>query len=111
MSGNRSFSLARKIARERWISRIISILADLHEKNGPVLRFKDIHKAFVKAGIISNIKYRGNTRRLLKRLIEMGYIEQPGRGKYRLKVVPKSFQLIDLIREVQESYGDEMVYE
>ncbi|WFO74935.1 type IV toxin-antitoxin system AbiEi family antitoxin domain-containing protein [Desulfurococcaceae archaeon MEX13E-LK6-19] len=89
------------------LSRILSLW---HEK-GDVLTFNEIHKEFVKMGIISNIKYRGNTRRILRRLIEKGYLEQVGRGKYRLKVSPKPFQVTDFINEIQEKYRDKMIYE
>jgi len=97
--------------KEERINRIIAVLANLQQRKGGVLRFKDIHEEFVKKRIISNIKYRGNTRRLLRKLIEMGYLEQLERGEYRLKVAPKPFQVIELIKEIQESYGDGMIYE
>lgn len=93
------------------ISRIINVLANLQQRKGEVLRFSDIHEEFVRARIVSNIKYRGNTRRILKRLIEKGYLEQVERGKYRLKVAPKPFQITELIREIHDKHGDEMVYE
>jgi len=98
----------RSILEEQiMLSRILS----LWRKKGDVLSFKEIHAAFVEMGIVSNIKYRGNTRRILKRLIERGYLEQVGRGKYRLKLSPKPFQVTDLINEIREKHGDSMVYE
>ena len=33
------------------------------------------------------------------------------RGKYRLKVAPKPFQVAGLIREIRKKYGDKMIYE
>jgi len=96
----------------KWrISRIINVLANLQQRKGDVLRFSDIHEEFVKAGIVSNIKHRGNTRRILRRFIEKGYLEQVERGKYRLKVASKPFQLAELIREMREKYEDEMIHE
>ncbi len=38
-------------------------------------------------------------------------MEQVERGKYRLKITPKSFQVSELIREIREKYGDSMIYE
>jgi len=99
------------IENEWRISRIINVLADLQQRKGDVLRFSDIHEEFVKARIVSNIGHRGNTRRILRRLIEKGYLEQVKRGKYRLKVAPKPFQVAELIREIHEKYGDNMIYE
>jgi len=99
------------IEHERRISRVVNALANLQQRKGGVLRFSDIHEEFVKAGIVSNIKYRGNTRRILRRLIEKGYLEQVERGKYRLKVAPKPFQVAELVGEIREKYGDKMMYE
>ena len=93
------------------ISRIINVLDNLQQRKGYVLRFSDIHEEFVKAGIVSNIKHRGNTRRILRQLIEKGYLEQEERGKYRLKIAPKPFQVAELIRGIREKFGDEMIYE
>ncbi len=81
------------------------------QEKGDVLTFNEIHKEFVRMGIVSNIKYRANTRRILKRLVKKGYLERAGRGKYRLKVSPKPFQVTDLINEIREKYGDKMIYE
>jgi len=86
-------------------------LSKLQEEKGGVLTFSEIHKMFVSEKIISNTKYRGNTRRILRRLMEKGYLEQMDRGKYRLKVSPKPFQVTELINEVREKYGDSMIYE
>ncbi len=99
------------LENEWRISRIMNVLADLQQRKGDVLRFSDIHEEFVKAGIVSNIKHRGNTRRILRQLIEKGYLEQVERGKYRLKVAPKPFQVAELIRKIREKYGDKMIYE
>jgi len=93
------------------ISRIINVLADLQQRKSDVLRFSDIHEEFVKARIVSNIKHRGNTRRILRELIEKGYLEQVERGKYRLKAAPKPFQVAELVGEIREKYGDKMMYE
>ena len=97
------------IENEWRISKIINVLVVLQQRKGGILRFKDIHEEFVKAGIVS--KHKGNTRRLLRRLIERGYLEQVERGKYRLKITPKPFQVTELIREIREKYGDGMIYE
>ena len=99
------------LENEWRISRIMNVLASLQQRKGDVLRFSDIHEEFVKARIVSNIKHRGNTRRILRQLIEKGYLEQVERGKYRLKVAPKPFQVAELIREIREKYGDKMIYE
>ncbi len=99
------------IEGEWRITRIINALAGLQQRKGDILRFKDIHEEFVKTGIVSSVKHRGNTRRILKRLIEKGYLEQVERGKYKLKATPKAFQVTELIREIREKYGDTMVYE
>jgi len=89
----------------------LSQILNLWRRKEDVLTFSEIHKKLVKMGRVSNIKYRASTRRILKMLIEKGYLEQIGRGKYRLKVSPKPFQVTDLINEVRERYGDEMIYE
>ncbi|HDJ83535.1 MAG TPA: hypothetical protein ENG44_00890 [Desulfurococcaceae archaeon] len=99
------------IENEWRISKIINVLASLQQRKGDILRFSDIHEEFVKAGIVSNIKHRGNTRRILRQLIEKGYLEQVERGKYRLKIMPKPFQVTELIREIREKYGGAMIYE
>jgi len=111
MSKNVSRGRPNLLNKEERINRIIAVLANLQQRKGGVLRFKDIHEEFVKKRIISNTKYRGNTRRLLRKLIEMGYLEQLERGEYGLKVAPKPFQVIELIKEIEESYGDGMIYE
>lgn len=90
---------------------ILGKILSLWRKKGDVLTFKEIHEEFVRMGIVSNIKYKGSTRRILKRLIEKGYLEQVDRGKYRLKISPKPFQVTDLINEIRERYGDKMIYE
>jgi len=98
------------LENELRISRIIKILVDLQRRKGDILRFSDIHEEFVKAGIVSSIKYRGNTRRILRRLVEKGYLEQVERGKYILKVAPKPFQVAEFIREIREKYREKMIY-
>ncbi len=99
------------LENEWRISRIINVQANLQQRKGDVLRFSDIHEESVKAGIVSNIKHRGNTRRILKQLIEKVYLEQVERGKYKLKITPKPFQVAELIRGIREKLGDEMIYE
>ena len=106
--GSRENKGRRSITEEQiTLSRVLSLW---HEK-GDVLTFKEIHEEFVRMGIISNIRYRSNTRRILKRLIKRGYIEQVDRGKYRLRVSPKPFQVTDLINEIRGKYGESMIYE
>ena len=109
-------SVGEKLARKGRLSGfeeqvVLSQILSLWYKKGDTLKFKEIHKEFVRMGLVSNIKYRGNTRRILKRLIKKGYLEQVGRGKYRLKVSPKPFQVTDIINEIRERYGDQMMYE
>jgi len=96
-----------KYLSEILLNRILS----LWWEKGDVLKFNEIHREFVRRGVVSNIKYRGNTVRILNRLIERGYLERVGRGKYRLKVSPKPFQIVELINKIREEYGDKMIYE
>ncbi len=56
------------------------MLAGLHQRKDGILRFSDIYEKFVKARIVSNIKHRGNTRRILRQLIEKGYLERVEMG-------------------------------
>jgi len=90
---------------------LLGRILGLWREKGDVLTFSEIHREFVRMGLVSNVRYRANTRRILRRLIERGYLEQIGRGKYRLKVSPKPFQVTDLINEIREKYGDKMKYE
>ncbi|RLE58284.1 MAG: hypothetical protein DRN53_08555, partial [Thermoprotei archaeon] len=96
-----------KYLSEILLNRILS----LWWEKGDVLKFNEIHREFVRMGVVSNIKYRGNTVRILNRLIERGYLERVGRGKYGLKVSPKPFQIVELINKIREEYGDKMIYE
>jgi len=95
------------LEEEIFLGRLLS----LWREKGDVLTFSEVHEAFVSMGVVSNIKYRSNTRRILKRLIEKGYLEEVDRGKYRLKVSPKPFQITDLINGIIETYGDSIIYE
>ncbi len=103
--------MGKSINRGRygWRFYLNKILGIWREK-GESLTFSEIHKEFVKLGIVSNEKYKASTHRILKRLVEEGYLER-NREKYKLKVSPKPFDIIGKISEVREKYGDELIYE
>jgi len=90
---------------------LINEILSLWDEKGDVLRFMDIHRKFVKVDVVSNIKYKSSTMRILNRLIQKGYLERIDRGKYQIKVSPKPFQVSNIINQLREKYGDKMIYE
>lgn len=92
-------------------SRINHILELLRNKEQNIFEFNEIHEIFVNKGIVSNSKYKANTRRILRRLINKGYLAQVDRGKYKLKMLPDSFDIVKLINNLKNTYGNDNVYE
>ena len=89
-----------------YLNRILSIW----KKKGNILSFSEVHKEFVRLGIVSDVRYKASTYRILKRLIEEGYLEKVG-NKYKLKVSPKPFDILEKIDEIRRKYGDKFCYE
>ena len=89
--------------RYGWRFRIREILSIWPGKD-TVLSFTKIHNEFVNRGIVSDFRYKRSTSRILKKLIEEGYLEKVGEG-YKLKVSPQPFTVIDKLRELQSKYG------
>lgn len=100
---------SRNRGRYGWRFRIREILSIWPDK-GAVLSFTKIHNEFVKRGIVSDSRYKRSTSRILKKLIEEGYLEMVDEG-YKLKVNPQPFTVIDKLKEMQSKYGTSCTYE
>ncbi len=100
---------SRNRGRYGWRFRIREILSIWPDKDA-VLSFTKIHNEFVKRGIVSDSRYKKSTSRILKKLIEEGYLEIVGKG-YKLKVNPQPFTVIDKLKELQLKYGTSRTYE
>jgi len=100
---------SRNRGRYGWQFRIREILSIWPDKDA-VLSFTKIHNEFVKRGIVSDSQYKCSTSRIIKKLVEEGYLEKVDKG-YKLKVNPQPFTVIDKLKELQLKYGRSRTYE
>jgi len=81
------------------------------QNKNKILTFTEIHRKFVEMGVVSSMKCKASTSRILKRLIKEGYIEKVGTKGYRLKIKPRPFNIIGKMKELQQIFGDSLIYE
>ena len=91
-----------RLGWKRHLEKILRLWA-----NKDTLSFTEIHEKFVKLGIV---KHKKSTSRILKDMINKGYLEKVN-GYYRLKKSPYTFSIADKLEELLQKYGNDRTYE
>lgn len=92
-------------SKQKYIDAILSIWPDQNTE----LTFTQIHRRLIEKGIVEKEKYHYKTNRILKKLgdPDIGLVEKVSRGRYRIKVEPKEFQVFDYLQTLRKECGED----
>jgi len=72
-----------------------------------VMRFIELHRAFIKKGLVKGDKNRYQTIRILNWLIDAGFVQKIEPGKYKITMKPDEFKLFDYLYGLRDQARNE----
>ncbi|MEM2137217.1 MAG: hypothetical protein QXI93_04600 [Candidatus Methanomethylicia archaeon] len=81
---------------------ILNSLISLWVNSETPLTFMEIHKGLYEKKIVTDLKNKMTTTRILKKAIEEGYIRREGKVYY-LNVTPEKFRVLDYLQRISET--------
>jgi len=80
---------------------ILNSLISLWVNSETPLTFMEIHKGLYKKKIVTDLKNKMTTTRILRKAIEEGYIRREGKVYY-LNVTPEKFRVLDYLQQISD---------